>query len=136
MTIHTPAARAEGARLFGAFQTWGAVPVEAAVLQPAETLLDLYGEDPKGVTKLTPELFKSTIVLPAKVPIGSYVVEVFLFADGALLARQTESFRIVKTGFEEYTFNFAVGQPLLYGILSVALAIFVGWFGGFVFRRE
>ena len=45
MTIHTPAARAEGARLFGAFQTWGAQPVEAAVLQPAGTLLDLYGED-------------------------------------------------------------------------------------------
>ncbi|WP_323037280.1 ATP phosphoribosyltransferase regulatory subunit [Pararhodobacter sp.] len=39
------AARAEGQRLFGAFQTWGAVPVEAAILQPAETLLDLYGED-------------------------------------------------------------------------------------------
>lgn len=38
-------ARAEGQRLFGAFQSWGAVPVETAVLQPAETLLDLYGED-------------------------------------------------------------------------------------------
>lgn len=41
----TPAARAEGARLFQAFQSWGAQPVEVAVLQPAGTLLDVYGED-------------------------------------------------------------------------------------------
>lgn len=41
----TPAARAEGARLFQAFQSWGALPVEVAVLQPAGTLLDVYGED-------------------------------------------------------------------------------------------
>ena len=39
------ATRAEAQRLFGAFQNWGAVPIEAAILQPAETLLDLYGED-------------------------------------------------------------------------------------------
>jgi len=39
------AARAEGQRLFGAFQALGARPIEAAVLQPAGTLLDLYGED-------------------------------------------------------------------------------------------
>jgi len=41
----TAAARAEGARLFQAFQSWGARPVEAAVLQPAGALLDVYGED-------------------------------------------------------------------------------------------
>lgn len=39
------AARAEGQRLFAAFQALGARPVEADVLQPAGTLLDLYGED-------------------------------------------------------------------------------------------
>jgi ATP phosphoribosyltransferase regulatory subunit len=41
----SPAARAEGARLFQAFQSWGAQPVEVAVLQPAGLLLDVYGED-------------------------------------------------------------------------------------------
>jgi len=41
----TPAIRAEAERLFGVFQKAGAVPVETAILQPAETLLDLYGED-------------------------------------------------------------------------------------------
>ena len=63
MTIHTPAARAEGARLFGAFQTWGAVPVEAAVLQPAETLLDLYGEDIRARAYVTQDPVQGEMML-------------------------------------------------------------------------
>jgi ATP phosphoribosyltransferase regulatory subunit len=39
------AERAEAARLLGLFLDAGAKPVEAAILQPADTLLDLYGED-------------------------------------------------------------------------------------------
>ncbi|MDT0681893.1 ATP phosphoribosyltransferase regulatory subunit [Roseicyclus sp. F158] len=39
------AIRAEAARLLAAFENTGAVPVEAEILQPAGTLLDLYGED-------------------------------------------------------------------------------------------
>lgn len=37
--------RAEAARLMAAFNAAGAAPVEADILQPAATLLDLYGED-------------------------------------------------------------------------------------------
>jgi len=40
-----PAVLAEAARLRALFEAAGAVPVEADVLQPADTLLDLYGED-------------------------------------------------------------------------------------------
>jgi ATP phosphoribosyltransferase regulatory subunit len=37
--------RAQAERLFAAFQSAGAIPVDADILLPAETLLDLYGED-------------------------------------------------------------------------------------------
>jgi ATP phosphoribosyltransferase regulatory subunit len=37
--------RAEAERLFARFQAAGAVPVDADILLPADTLLDLYGED-------------------------------------------------------------------------------------------
>ncbi|MFQ6547469.1 ATP phosphoribosyltransferase regulatory subunit [Aestuariibius sp. 2305UL40-4] len=40
-----PALRAEADRLLGHFTDRGASPFETAILQPAETLLDLYGED-------------------------------------------------------------------------------------------
>jgi ATP phosphoribosyltransferase regulatory subunit len=41
----TAAARAEADRLMALFHAAGALPVEADVLQPADVLLDLYGED-------------------------------------------------------------------------------------------
>jgi len=40
-----PAIRAEAERLYAAFLAAGALPVDADILLPAETLLDLYGED-------------------------------------------------------------------------------------------
>jgi ATP phosphoribosyltransferase regulatory subunit len=43
--IPKPAIRAEGERLLAAFVAAGAEPIETDLLQPAETLLDLYGED-------------------------------------------------------------------------------------------
>ena len=43
--VEKAAARAKAAALLDAFTAAGAQPVEAAILQPAETLLDLYGED-------------------------------------------------------------------------------------------
>ncbi|EKE44798.1 ATP phosphoribosyltransferase regulatory subunit [Oceaniovalibus guishaninsula JLT2003] len=42
------AEKAEAARFLAAFQAAGAQPVETDILQPAETLLDLYGEDIRG----------------------------------------------------------------------------------------
>ena len=42
----TPAAiRAESDRILAVFEAAGAVPFSTGILQPAETLLDLYGED-------------------------------------------------------------------------------------------
>lgn len=45
--------RAEAARLRAVFEAAGAQPIEAAVLQPAEVLLDLYGEDIRGRAYVT-----------------------------------------------------------------------------------
>ncbi|MEZ5752077.1 MAG: ATP phosphoribosyltransferase regulatory subunit [Paracoccaceae bacterium] len=59
----TPAVRAEGQRLFTAFQTLGAVPVEAAVLQPADTLLDLYGEDIRARAYVTSDPVQGEMML-------------------------------------------------------------------------
>jgi len=52
MTI-SPAARLEAQRFFQAFEAAGAVPFTADILQPAETLLDLYGEDIRGRAYVT-----------------------------------------------------------------------------------
>src|SRR5262249_12355513 len=43
----------------------------------------LYRETSNGVTFLAPALFRASIPLPAEVPVGTYEVDVRLFADGA-----------------------------------------------------
>ena len=45
--------RAEADRLRSLFEAEGAVPVETGILQPAEVLLDLYGEDIRGRAYVT-----------------------------------------------------------------------------------
>ena len=59
----SPAARAEAARLFAAFREAGAEPVETDILQPAETLLDLYGEDIRTRAYVTADPLRGEMML-------------------------------------------------------------------------
>lgn len=95
-----------------------------------------YLEDPHGVTFLSPALFMAQIPLPASVPVGVYRAEVYLFGDGALLARAEKDINIQKSGVEQLVTRLAADMPLVYGLAAVALAIFSGWFAGVVFRRD
>jgi len=96
----------------------------------------LYREQTNAVTFLTPALFRAAIPLPANVPIGQYVVDVKLFADGVMLSRESTAFEIIKAGFEQYVASAAREHGLLYGLATAALALFAGWLGSIVFRRD
>ncbi|MGV6813068.1 MAG: ATP phosphoribosyltransferase regulatory subunit [Brevirhabdus sp.] len=58
-----PGIRAEAARLQAAFVAAGATAVEADVLQPAETLLDLYGEDIRSRAYVTNDPLRGELML-------------------------------------------------------------------------
>ena len=62
-TPPTATPRAEGERLFAAFQAAGAVPVETDILQPAEILLDLYGEDIRARAYVTADPLRGEMML-------------------------------------------------------------------------
>ncbi|MDQ2091703.1 ATP phosphoribosyltransferase regulatory subunit [Marimonas arenosa] len=55
--------RAEAARLRAIFEAAGAQPVEAPILLPAETLLDLYGEDIRGRAYVTSDALRGEQML-------------------------------------------------------------------------
>ncbi|MGL4235022.1 ATP phosphoribosyltransferase regulatory subunit [Tabrizicola sp.] len=57
------AIRAEGQRFLQAFLRAGAVPVETDLLQPAETLLDLYGEDIRARAYVTHDPVRGEMML-------------------------------------------------------------------------
>jgi len=97
---------------------------------------ELYGENPKAVTFLSPTVFRASIPLPAETPIGTYNIDVKLFAGGELIARAPSALEINKEGFEQYVANAARNHGFFYGIATALLALLTGWFASIVFRRD
>ena len=96
----------------------------------------LYREETSAVTFLTPTLFRTSIPLPAEVPIGTYNVEIKLFADGALVTKTDTAFEIVKVGFEQFVANTAKNNGLAYGLVTAMMALMTGWMASIVFRKD
>jgi len=91
--------RAEAARLQAAFVTAGAHPVEADVLQPAETLLDLYGEDIRARAYVTNDPLRGELMLRPDFTVP--VVQMHMQSDAAT-ARYTYAGEVFRKQ-EDYT---------------------------------
>jgi uncharacterized protein (TIGR02186 family) len=96
----------------------------------------LYREATSAVTFLTPTLFRTSIPLPGEVPIGTYEVEIKLFAEGALVTKTDTAFEIVKVGFEQFVANAARQNGFAYGLMTAFMALMTGWMASIVFRKD
>jgi uncharacterized protein (TIGR02186 family) len=70
------------------------------------------------------------------VPVGTYEVDVRLFADGAQIARAPAPFEVYKFGFEQVVSAAARDHGFLYGLTTAFFAVLTGWFASVVFRRD
>ena len=85
--------RAEAERLHAAFVAAGAVPVEADILLPAETLLDLYGEDIRARAYITADPLNGEMMLRPDFTVPVVQAHMAHGADPARYAYMGEVFR-------------------------------------------
>ena len=94
----------------------------------------IYGASEAGVALEEATLFRTEFALPANLTEGIYRTRIFLTRDGRVVDVLVKDISVSKVGLERWLFNLAHRQPLAYGLLSLALAVFAGWGASTAFR--
>ncbi len=95
----------------------------------------LYQRKEDGVVFIGSSLFRTSIDLPANVPIGNVIARTYLFRDAELIALNTVTVALERQGIEALLHDFAFDYPLLYGIFAVFIAVSSGLLASAVFNR-
>ncbi|MDW3205820.1 MAG: TIGR02186 family protein [Alphaproteobacteria bacterium] len=80
-------------------------------------------------------LFRSAILIPANVPVGTYTIETLLVQNGQVVGAQTTPLFVNKEGFGAQVFRMAHLHALLYGIAAILIAALAGFVANWVFRK-
>lgn len=96
---------------------------------------NLYIRKDYGVSFIGRGLFRTTVDVPANVPVGPLRARVYLFRDGQLLSRYSAPVRLEREGVERFLHTSATRYPLLYGLATVAIAAAAGLLASAFFRR-
>ncbi|MGY3438215.1 MULTISPECIES: TIGR02186 family protein [unclassified Marinovum] len=79
-------------------------------------------------------LFQTRVHMPSNLTEGPYIARVYLLRDQRVVSSHQTVIDVRKVGLERFLFNLSRQQPLVYGLLSIAIAIFAGWGAAAVFR--
>ena len=72
--------------------------------------------------------------MPANLTEGDYYTRILLTRDGQVTSELETTIDVKKVGLERFLYNLSRQQPLIYGLLSLAIAIFAGWLASSFFR--
>ncbi len=79
-------------------------------------------------------LFTTEVDLPSNLVEGDYTASIYLVRDQKVVASSTSSIMVRKAGLERWIYNLAHEKPLIYGLLSLLVALVAGWTASTVFR--
>ncbi len=94
----------------------------------------LYQLQEATVTISEETLFNASIALPANLREGNYTARIFLTRGGGVVDEHRKVIFVQKVGLERFLYNLARDQPLIYGLLSLSIAIAAGWAASVIFR--
>lgn len=78
-------------------------------------------------------LFKTSIAMPANLTEGEYRTRIYLTRSGEVVSEYETFIDVRKVGLERWLYTLSRQQPLMYGLLSLAIAIFSGWAASAIF---
>ncbi len=95
---------------------------------------DLYQVNDGAVTLRSDTLFDVSVRLPANLVEGDYRARIFLLRGRQVISSHSTEIDVRKVGLERIIYTLAHERPLIYGILSLVIAIAAGWSASAVFR--
>ncbi|SEN05511.1 conserved hypothetical protein [Loktanella fryxellensis] len=87
----------------------------------------LYQVQEGGVDLEEDTLFRTAFRLPANLLEGDYLARIYLTRDGRVIDEHSTVIPVEKVGIERWLYNLAHVQPILYGLLSLVIAVAAGW---------
>lgn len=79
-------------------------------------------------------LFDTSVRLPANLTEGDYVARIFLTRGGEVVDLFEQTIPVRKVGLERLIYTLAHDRPLVYGLLSLVIAVGAGWLASAAFR--
>ena len=98
---------------------------EKSSLYPATNKIDFLDET----------LFKVMLHFPKNISRGIYTVEIYLINEDSLTSFQSIPIYVNQVGVSARILDFAYQESFLYGIITVILALVVGWLANYLFAR-
>ncbi len=95
--------------------------------------LGLFQQADTGVSISEDVLYQARIQLPSNVVVGRYVAETFAIRDGRVIASAIAEVQVRKEGVDRRITEQADQNSFAYGLLAVALSVFMGWAAGRLF---
>lgn len=79
-------------------------------------------------------LFRTRVTLPANLSEGVFNTRIFLTREGQVVTKFDTVIDVRKVGLERWLYALAYDRPLVYGLLSLVIAIIAGWGASEAFR--
>lgn len=79
-------------------------------------------------------LFNTSVQLPANLHEGEYRARFFLTRGGRVVDTYETGISVQKVGLERFLFRLSRDNPLVYGLMSLTIAIAAGWLASAAFR--
>ena len=95
---------------------------------------DLYQLLENSVEVEAQTLFQTSVRMPAALTEGDYVTRIFLTRSGKVVSSYETAIDVRKVGLERWLYVMSRENALLYGLMSLAIAIIAGWGASAVFR--